>query len=66
MLPIGGLGITIAVGWFMTRKASEAELVDGTEPRWFNYGVWRFFVRFIAPAAVLAIILFVILGRDFS
>ena len=66
MLPIGGLGITIAVGWFMTRKASEAELLDGTQPKWFHYGVWRFFVRFVAPAAVLAIILFVILGRDFS
>ena len=66
MLPIGGLGITIAVGWFMTRKDTESELVDGTEPRWFHYGAWRFFVRFIAPAAVLAIILFVILGRDFS
>ena len=66
MLPIGGLGITVAAGWFMTRKATESELVDGTEPRWFHYGVWRFFIRFVAPAAVLAIILFVILGRDFS
>ncbi len=67
MLPTGGLAITLAAGWFMTRKATHAELVDGTEPRWFHYGAWRFFIRFVAPAAVLAIILAVIfLGEDFS
>ncbi|MXW64386.1 MAG: sodium-dependent transporter [Bacteroidetes bacterium SB0662_bin_6] len=66
MLPTGGLGIAIAAGWFMTRKATEDELVDGNQPGWFRYGAWRFFIRYVAPAAVLAIILAVILGRDFS
>ena len=66
MLPIGGFSITLAAGWFMTRKATEQELVDGTEPRWFHYGAWRFFIRWVAPIAVGAIIVAVILGRDFS
>lgn len=66
MLPTGGFLIALAAGWFMTRKATESELVDGTQPRWFHYGAWRFFIRFVAPAAVLAIIIAVILGRDFS
>ena len=67
MLPFGGLFIAIVAGWIMTRKATSEELVDGTEPRWFNYGAWRFFIRFVAPAAILAIIGFVIFGgRDFS
>lgn len=66
MLPTGGFLIATAAGWFMTRKATEAELVDGTEPRWFHYGAWRFFIRFVAPLAVLAIIIAVIAGRDFS
>ena len=66
MLPTGGLAITIAAGWVMTRQATESELVDGTQPRWFSYGVWRFFIRFVAPAAVAAIIIRVILGGDFS
>ena len=66
MLPTGGFAITLAAGWFMTRKATEQELVDGTEPRWFHYGAWRFFIRWVAPIAVGAIIVAVILGRDFS
>ena len=50
----------------MTRNATERELMDGTEPRWFRYGAWRFFIRWVAPLAVGAIIISVILGRDFS
>ena len=67
MLPTGGLAITLAAGWFMTRKATKAELVDGTEPRWFNYAAWRFFIRFVAPLAVAAIIISVLFfDQDFS
>ena len=66
MLPTGGFLITLAVGWFMTRKATYDELVDGTEPSWFHFGAWRFFIRFVAPLAVLAIIWAVAAGRDFS
>lgn len=66
MLPTGGLLVTLAAGWFMTRRATESELVDGNEPRWFKYGVWRFFIRFVAPLAVASIIVAVILGVDFS
>ena len=66
MLPTGGFFITLAAGWFMTRDASRGELVDGSEPRWFHYGAWRFFIRWVAPIAVAAIIVFVIRGVDFS
>jgi len=66
MLPIGGFGITLAAGWFMTRKATESELVDGNEPWWFRYDAWRFFIRWVAPLAVGAIIVAVLLGTDFS
>jgi len=67
MLPTGGLAITIAAGWFMTRQASESELVDDTTPGWFQYDVWHLFIRFFAPAAITAIIVAVIFfGVDFS
>ncbi len=66
MLPTGGFAITIAAGWMMTRRATREELLDGNEPRWFNYGVWRFFIRWLAPVAVASIIIAVILGTDFS
>ncbi len=67
MLPTGGLAITIGAGWFMSREATSSELLDGNEPGWFHYGVWRFFIRFIAPAAVGAVIVAVLFfGVDFS
>ena len=66
MLPTGGFFITLAAGWFMTRDATRGELEDGSEPRWFHYGAWRFFIRWVAPIAVAAIIVFVIRGTDFS
>ncbi|MDH3627283.1 MAG: sodium-dependent transporter [Acidobacteriota bacterium] len=66
MLPTGGFAVTLAAGWFMTRKATESELVDGNQPAWFHYGAWRFFIRYVAPVAVAAIIVAVILGVDFS
>jgi NSS family neurotransmitter:Na+ symporter len=66
MLPVGGFFITLGTGWIMTRRDTEAELMDGTTPRWFQYGVWRFFIRYVAPLAVGAIIIAVIRGSDFS
>ena len=66
LLPIGGFFITVAAGWFMTRDATHSELIDETTPAWFRYGAWRFFIRYIAPVAVAAIIVAVIRGKDFS
>ena len=67
MLPTGGLGITLAAGWVVSREITQSELVDGTQPRWFSYGAWRFFMRFVAPVAVAAILIAVMFfGVDFS
>ena len=66
MLPLGGLFTALVAGWIMTRKATRDELVDGNQPGWFRYGAWRFFIRWVAPAAILTIVVMVILGRDFS
>ncbi|MEE9291460.1 MAG: sodium-dependent transporter, partial [Acidobacteriota bacterium] len=66
MLPVGGFFITLAAGWVMTRDATRDQLVDETTPKWFRYGVWRFFIRYISPVAVAAIIVAVISGMDFS
>ena len=66
MLPVGGFFITLGVGWFMSRETTRAQLVDDDTPGWFNYGMWSFFMRYIARVAVAAIILAVISGKDFS
>lgn len=65
-LPLGGFFITLAAGWAMSRAATEEELVERGGPRWFRYGVWRVFIRWVAPAAVAAILIAVIGGKDFS
>lgn len=65
-LPIGGFLITLAAGWGMTREATETELLEGGIPGWYSYRVWRFFIRYVAPVAVGAIIVAVFVGVDFS
>jgi len=66
MLPTGGLLVTLGVGWFMSRQSTESELIDENTPSWFDYRLWRFCIRYIAPVAVTAIVISVILGHDFS
>ncbi len=67
MLPTGGLAITVAAGWMMTRESTEGELADATAPSWFKYDAWRFFIRYVSPLAVGAIIIAVLFfGVDFS
>lgn len=66
LLPVGGFFITFGTGWLMTRKSTEDELIDGSTPKWFHYGLWRLFIRYLAPVAVAAIIVAVIAGKDFS
>jgi NSS family neurotransmitter:Na+ symporter len=66
-LPIGGLLITLGAGWFITREVTENELMDEHTPTWFHYPSWRFFIRYVAPAAVGAILIAVVFfGVDFS
>ncbi|MFH2056286.1 MAG: sodium-dependent transporter [bacterium] len=68
MLPVGGLLTTIFVGWFLSKKITLEQLrllnKAGQPTAWYH--IWRFLVRFVAPAAILAVIIAVILGKDFS
>lgn len=66
LLPIGGLLITIYAGWVLPKKISLEELFPGRETPPWQYKVWLFFVRFVAPAAIGAIIIAVCRGDDFS
>jgi len=68
MLPIGGLLTTLFVGWFLSSKLSSEELhlVDSQGQPVFGFKLWQFFLRFIAPLAILAVIIAVIFGKDFS
>ena len=58
MLPLGGLFISIYVGWSMdpALRRSEFETGGGWSNTWY-YKTWLFFLKFIAPLAVIAVIL---------
>lgn len=64
MLPLGGLGIALFTGWFLSGKIAREELAEGHGPVPF-FGLWRFLLRFVCPLAILWIIVFVIRGGAF-
>lgn len=49
MLPLGGVAIAVFAAWLMSNKASKDELALKNPEA---YTLWRFFVRYITPAAV--------------
>ncbi len=54
MLPLGGLLIAVFAGWIMCRNSSAEELDMGTGTL---YQTWRFLARYVAPVAVILILL---------
>ncbi len=54
LLPLGGMLIAIFVGWFMNESLIKEE-IGAINP--VIYYLWRFFVKFIAPACVAYIFL---------
>lgn len=54
MLPVGGLFLTIFAGWVMCQNSSADELDPGVGPL---YRMWRVLTRFIAPVAVVLVLL---------
>ena len=52
-LPVGGLLIAVFAGWVMQRQSTAEELA--LSPR--IYGIWRCLIRYIAPVAVLVMLL---------
>lgn len=54
ILPLGGLGVALFVGWVLPRDSVVDEL-DGTAGVGFK--LWYFTIRFITPAAMLLILL---------
>jgi NSS family neurotransmitter:Na+ symporter len=53
-LPLGGLMITVFAGWIMCRNSTSDELNCGTG---LLYKSWRFLARFVAPVAVILVLI---------
>lgn len=56
MLPLGGLLVAIYAGWFWKSDEEKSELIGQTGRTWL-FPVWHFVLRYIAPAAVLLVLL---------
>ncbi len=68
LLPIGGLLTTIFAGWMISKKIAleELGLYDAAGHPTIYFKCWRVFIRYLAPAAILVVIIAVIRGVDFS
>lgn len=56
LLPIGGLMISMYVGWVLDKSISREEFAAGTKYPWL-WRPWIFFMRWICPLAILLILL---------
>ena len=54
MLPLGGLAIVAFAGWFMAKNSTADELDPGAGA---VYRCWRFSARYVAPIAILLVLL---------
>ena len=64
-LPVGGFLIAIFVGWLLAPGTTRDELEKGHGPM-PGFKSWLFLIRFMAPLAVGAIIVSVILGKEYQ
>jgi NSS family neurotransmitter:Na+ symporter len=56
LLPISGVLIAIFAGWYLKKELLFEEYMEGTRMQRF-FSVWFFLVRWVAPLAVLAVLL---------
>ena len=63
-MPIGALALTLFVGWQMPEADSFDELSNGGTLKCTYYKVWRFMVRYLAPIALLIILIAGSLGAE--
>lgn len=57
-LPVGGLCITIFVGWFWGKRNALPEIEGGASgsPRWI-FTSWRFLIRYVVPVLIILVLL---------
>ncbi len=62
-LIIGSLGVAIFVGWNWGADKANAEIAEGN-PKYSGQTIYAFFIRFMAPVAVAALLICLILFPD--
>ncbi len=56
LLSLGGLLVALFTGWKLEREISESEFHAGSSIKWL-FKPWFFFIRWVAPAAIILIML---------
>lgn len=56
VIPVGGLLISIYLGWIMDQKGCYEEFISGNNWK-FLFKPWRFFVRYVVPITIIIIII---------
>ncbi len=59
MLPLGGLAMVVFAGWVMTRNSTSDELDPAAGSA---YRMWRLMARYVAPAALLVVLIAALRG----
>lgn len=52
MLPLGGLLVSVFVGWYLKRSVSYEELTNGGRLKAVFFNLYIFILRFVAPVAI--------------
>lgn len=56
LLPVGGLIVSLFVGWVMPRSQSHEQFITGSRMGYL-YGGWLFLLRYVVPVGILGIVL---------
>jgi len=57
LLPVGGIFITLYVGWFMGKDKVKAEVTNDGAVRFGLFEIWMFLCRFVIPAIIAVVLL---------
>jgi len=53
LMPVGGILMAVIAGWLLPKSVTQEELLN---PKAIHFAVWRFLIRFVAPAVVAMIL----------
>ena len=66
LLPLGGLFVSLFVGWAVSNALTEDELATGHGGPFALHRAWKWSLRIVCPAAILSILVAVMTGYTFN
>ena len=63
ILPMGGIIISLFVGWYLDRRMVESEVTNGGRLRFRFFRVYIFLVRYVVPVAIASVFVHELIGK---